>query len=190
MNLIIRSAGLYFRYLITRLTHLKTVKFNGRTIVYAFPGSKILFKEGPRKTIINSHPLSNLVGLGQRTILVSRYGGEIIIGSGCGISGSTLYSMARIEIGEDVLIGGNCKIIDNDFHPLDPGERILNKTEAIKKAPIRIGDRCFIGADSIILKGTELGRECIVGAGSVVHGVFPDRVIIAGNPARIIKEII
>ena len=43
--------------------------------------------------------------------------------------------------------------------------------------------------NSIILKGTNIGKNCIIGAGSVVHGTFPDNVIIAGNPAKIIKEI-
>lgn len=51
-----------------------------------------------------------------------------------------------------------------------------------------IGEGCFLGANSIILKGTTLGKNVIVGAGSVVCGSFPDNVIIAGNPARIVKE--
>ena len=50
-----------------------------------------------------------------------------------------------------------------------------------------IGNDCFIGMNSIILKGTTLGNNVIVGAGSVVHGHFPDNVIIAGNPAKIVK---
>ena len=58
----------------------------------------------------------------------------------------------------------------------------------MKKRPIIIGDGCFIGSNSIILKGTNLGKNCVVGAGSVVSSSFPDNVIIAGNPATIIKE--
>lgn len=50
----------------------------------------------------------------------------------------------------------------------------------------KIGDNCFIGMGAIILMGTEIGNNCIVGAGSVVHGKFPDDVVIAGNPARVI----
>lgn len=189
MKMLVRFLVLYLHYHIVRIRHIKDVKFNGWAVVFAFPDSKINFVKGHRKTIINSHPLSNLVGLGQRTIIVARNGGEVTIGPGCGISGSTIYSMSRIKIGEDVLVGGNCKIIDNDFHPLNPVDRAENKTEAIKKAPIIIGDSCFIGANSIILKGTELGKSCIVGAGSVVHGIFPDNVIIAGNPAKIVREV-
>ena len=49
-----------------------------------------------------------------------------------------------------------------------------------------IGDNCFIGMNSIILMGARIGDNCIVGAGSVVCGTFPDNVVIAGNPAKVI----
>ena len=134
--------------------------------------------------------MNNLVGLYQRTRIVVRYGGHIEeIGENKYISGSTIYVMQRIEIGKNVLIGGNYKIIDNDFHPLSVEKRLpRQKVEDIKKSPIKIRDGCFIGANSIILKGTILGKNCVVGAGSVVSGHFPDNVILAGNPARIIKN--
>lgn len=182
-----RQIGLFFNYLKYKWKLRKHVKFNGFTVIFKFPDSIIEFKSGIKKTTINSDALSNLVGLYQRTIIVARYGGKISIGSGCGISGSTIYAMNRIDIGERVLIGGNCKIIDNDFHPLHEELRNPQKRENIKTKPIKIGDGCFIGANSIILKGTTLGRNVVVGAGSVVHGEFPDNVIIAGNPAKIVK---
>ena len=50
----------------------------------------------------------------------------------------------------------------------------------LKKRPVVIGEGCFLGANSIILKGTTLGKNVVVGAGSVVSGTFPDNVIIAG----------
>lgn len=185
--MIIRHLGLYAKYILTKIKYNKHVKFNGFTIVYSFNGSTIEFEKGSRKTIINSSFLSNLVGLYQQTIIVARYGGKIKIGSGCGISGSTIYAMQEISIGKNVLIGGNCKIIDNDFHPLLAEERMPQLNEKIKKRSINIGDGCFIGANSIILKGTHIGTNCVVGAGSVVSGTFPDNVIIAGNPAKIVK---
>lgn len=184
---ILRFCGLYTKYLIAKIKYHGNVCFNGFTVVYSFPKSSINFNGGGIS--INSSPLSNLIGLSQRTIIVARYGGRIDIGERTGISGSTIYAMEHIEIGKYVLIGGNCKIIDNDFHPLSVEKRVpLQKVEDIKKAPIHIGDGCFIGANSIILKGTTLGKNCVVGAGSVVSGTFPDNVIIAGNPARVIKE--
>ena len=49
-----------------------------------------------------------------------------------------------------------------------------------------VGDNVFIGRNSIILMGTHIGSNVIIGAGSVVHGVIPDNVVAAGNPARTI----
>lgn len=186
--MLVRKLGFRVKYLLAKIKYRHAVKFNGYTICYAFAGSTIDFKKGCRKTTINSDFVSNLLGLYQRSIIVARYGGRISIGSGCGISGSTIYAMKEITIGDNVLIGGNCKIIDNDFHPLPASQRINQKVEDIKMRPVIIGDGCFIGANSIILKGTVLGKNCVVGAGSVVSGTFPDNVIIAGNPAKIVKE--
>lgn len=186
--MLLRTIGLYARYLIAKVSLNGKVKFNGFTILYAFPDSSIKF-DSAGGIVINSHPLSNLVGLYQRSIIIARYGGKISIGHHCGISGCTIYSMEQIDIGNHVLIGGNCKLIDNDFHPLLAEDRLCQSPENIKKGPIKIGDDCFIGANSIILKGTIIGNNCVIGAGSVVHGSFPDNVIIAGNPAKIIKVI-
>lgn len=186
--MLIRKLGLRAKYWLAKIKYRHAVRFNGYTVCYAFANSSIEFKQGQRKTTINSDSVSNMVGLYQRSIIVARYGGKISIGSGCGISGSTIYAMKEITIGDNVLIGGNCKIFDNDFHPLPASQRVNQKVQDIKMRSITIGDGCFIGANSIILKGTTLGKNCVVGAGSVVSGIFPDNVIIAGNPARIIKE--
>lgn len=180
----IRNIGLYVNYLFYKIKNFKNIKFNGFTIIFAFKGSKINFG---KNITINSSFLSNLIGLYQRTIIVARYGGTITISDNCGISGSTVYAMEEIVIGENTLIGSNCKIIDNDFHSLDYKKRHPQLAEDIGKKKIIIGKGCFIGTDSIILKGTELGDNCVVGAGSVVSGKFPNNTILAGNPARIIK---
>ena len=52
--------------------------------------------------------------------------------------------------------------------------------------PVTIGDNCFIGVKTTILMGTTIGNNCIVGCNSVVKGTFPDNVVIAGNPAKIV----
>lgn len=182
----IRLIGLFVNYILFKIKYLGKVKFVGFTVIHNFKNSKINF--GKNVTIKSSF-LSNLVGLYQRTIIVAREGGEIIIGDNVGISGSTIYSLKSITIGNNTLIGANCKIIDNDFHPLDFEARRKDDRDEIKKREIKIGDDCFIGMNSIILKGAEIGNNCIVGAGSVISGKFPDNVIIAGNPGKIIKKI-
>lgn len=62
-------------------------------------------------------------------------------------------------------------------------------SDLVPSREIKIGKNCFIGCNSIILKGTVLGDGCVVGAGAVVAGKFEDNCVIAGNPARVIKRI-
>ena len=181
------------RGLLLRLLFIKTwltkrnLIFKGWCVIHAFPESSIKIGD---KTSLYSSFSSNMLGLYQRCIIVARYGGKIEIGEHCGISGSTIYAWDSIKIGNYTRVGANCKIIDNDFHPveLEYRHKALNEQHA-RRAPIEIGDDCFIGMNSIILKGTKLGNNVIVGAGSVVHGSFPDNCIIAGNPAKIVKYI-
>ena len=52
-----------------------------------------------------------------------------------------------------------------------------------------IGDNVFIGMNAIILMGTHIGNNVIIGAGSVVNGDIPDNVVVAGNPAKIIRSL-
>jgi acetyltransferase-like isoleucine patch superfamily enzyme len=52
----------------------------------------------------------------------------------------------------------------------------------------RIGRNCFVGGRSLILPGVEIGDNCVIGAGSVVTKSVPPRCIVAGNPARVIRE--
>lgn len=182
----IRSIVFHLIYWKNKL-FMRKVKLNGYCVIFQFSDSHIFIEGGGS---INSSFTSNMLGLWQRTIMVARYGGKIEIGDGFGISGSTIYSTASIKIGKNATIGANCKIIDNDFHPLDPEYRRLSlNKEHTARAPIKIGDDCFIGMNSIILKGTTLGNNVVVGAGSVVQGTFPDNCIIAGNPAKIIKYL-
>ena len=182
----LRYLLLYILFIKQKLKDFKRVKYNGFTVCYAFRSSKIQIKEG---CIINSGSMSNLLGLYQRTIIVARYGGVVEIGRNTGISGSTIYSMSKISIGNNCIIGANCKIVDNDFHPTDFKKRIDARSIDIKRKPIMIGDNCFIGMNSIILKGCIIGNNCVVGAGSVVTGRFPDNAILAGNPAKIIRYL-
>lgn len=188
MRKILKGMALYGLYLKAKWKYRKQIQFNGYCVFYAHSGSAInIDKKGG--VVFNSTTTSNLVGISQPTIISCRDGGVIDIGSGVGVSGSTIYALSQITLGDNVIIGSGCKIIDNDFHSLEPQKRINQKDCDIKRAPITIGNNSFIGMNSIILKGTIIGCNCIVGAGSVVHGTFPDNVIIAGNPAKIIKEI-
>lgn len=140
--------------------------------------------------VIKSSLLSNLVGLYSRTIIVTRVEGATInIGNNVGISGATIYARKGIFIGDNTNIGGNVKILDNDFHPIEAEDRLLDKKEKIGCAEISIGRNCFIGCNALILKGTKIGDNSVVGAGAVVCGQYPANCVIAGNPAKIIRKL-
>lgn len=191
MKMLIRTTALYLNYLRMRVKYRKQILFRGFSVICALKGSSIQFNTtgGGKRIYIFSHPFSNMIGLSQRCIIVAKKGGRIVINDGVAMSGCTIYSMDSITIGRNTDIGSGCKIIDNDFHPLPYSLRYpKEQLDKVKKRPIVIGEGCFLGANSIILKGTTLGKNVVVGAGSVVNGTFPDDVIIAGNPAKIIKE--
>ena len=185
-SIILRWFLLIFNYWRYKIKYRRNVHFCGVSYIYADKKSSISFI-GPN-TWVNNYSISNMFGLYQRTIFYAKNGGKIVVGSDCGISGTSFCAMKSIVIGNRVQIGANTKIMDNDMHSLDPTERYYDDRSNILCKPVSIGNDCFVGANCIILKGTTLGENCIVGAGSVVHGEFPDNSIIAGNPARLIGQ--
>ncbi|KXT77101.1 sugar O-acetyltransferase [Streptococcus panodentis] len=97
----------------------------------------------------------------------------------------TMLDVCPIRIGDNALFGPNCQLL-TPLHPLDPAER---NSGIEYGAPITIGDNFWAGGGVTILPGVTLGDNVVVGAGSVVTKSFGDNVVLAGNPARIIREI-
>ena len=83
------------------------------------------------------------------------------------------------------MIGPNCQFL-TPLHPLDPTERNSGKEYG---APITIGDNFWAGGGVTVLPGVTLGNNVVAGAGAVITKSFGDNVVLAGNPARVIKEI-
>lgn len=141
-----------------------------------------------RRFSCNNNLDSNSVGIFQPCFFnINASGSKITIGDNVGISGSTLNATTSITIGNNVLIGSGCLITDTDSHPLFAEDRILNRNDKTKCAPIVIEDNSFIGARSIILKGVTIGTGAVVGAGSVVTKNVPPYAVVCGNPAKLIK---
>ena len=132
----------------------------------------------------------NLVGLTNPTILCAARGAKISIGNHTGLSSCVINAGASIVIGSHVNVGGNVRVFDHDFHPLDwQDRRQPQKGENTRVVPVVIEDDCFIGTNAIILKGTHLGARSIVAAGSVVFGLdVPPDSLVKGNPACIIER--
>lgn len=96
--------------------------------------------------------------------------------------GCYIQAVNGIRIGDNTNIGPGVGIISGNHDPLD-------NTRHLPAPPIEIGKDCWIGMNAVILPGVKLGDGVVVGAGAVVTHSFADRVIIAGNPARIIRSL-
>ena len=94
------------------------------------------------------------------------------------------YSL--ISIGDATTISSDVVFLTHDYS-ISKGLKMIDpELNGRFLKPIRVGSNCFIGMRSMILPGTTLGDNVIVGAGSVVKGNFPDNVVIAGNPAKVL----
>jgi acetyltransferase-like isoleucine patch superfamily enzyme len=133
----------------------------------------------------------NVAGVTHRTALIAANpGARLLIGNHVGISGAVLYCTTEIIIEDYVNIGAGARIYDTDFHSLDSLDRRRHDTSRIKSAPVRICEDVFIGANAFVLKGVTVGPRTIVGAGAVVTKSLPPDVIAAGNPARIVSDLV
>jgi acetyltransferase-like isoleucine patch superfamily enzyme len=115
----------------------------------------------------------------------------IVIGHDVYLGYATTLSCAdRITIGNRVLIAHFVSIFDNNNHPIDPNARAANQPVGKEDiAPVVIEDDVWVGAYAIILKGVTVGRGSVVAMGAVVTRDVPAMTIVAGNPARVVKQI-
>lgn len=103
----------------------------------------------------------------------------LIIGNSYINSNCTLRVTNKITIGNGCAIAWNVSIMDSEFHCID---------SKLNAQPIIIEDHVWIGANATILPGVTVGYGAIVAAGAVVKNNVPPKCLVAGIPARIIRE--
>lgn len=97
----------------------------------------------------------------------------------------TVLDGAKVTIGNNVFIAPNVGIYTAG-HPLDAERR----NQGLEYAhPVTLGDNVWVGAGVNILPGVTIGSDAVIGAGAVVLKDVPDGVLVAGNPARVIRKI-
>lgn len=137
---------------------------------------------------LRSTVVSNPLGPNHPVIISTRRAGaRLVIGDDFGMTGGSLVVEQEVKIGHRVWVGANTIITDTDFHPIDPDIR-MNRPLDAKTAPVVIEDDVFIGMNVLILKGVRVGARSVIGAGSVVTRDVPQDMIVAGNPARVIRS--
>lgn len=173
-------------------------------------GRKTLVRERRAKLaytarIINMRSDNSAISVGSDTLIAGElltfaHGGEIIFGRmGYLGVGSRIWSACSVRIGNYVLIAHNVDIVDNLTHPIDRlarrqhAEAILTRGHPadidLGERPVTIQDDVWIAAGAAILRGVTIGTGAIVGARSVVTMDVPPFTIVAGNPARVVREL-
>ena len=119
--------------------------------------------------------------LGEQTVL--RVGSRCVIGRG-----SHIVAHHSILIGDDVYTGPYVYITDQNHAYADPDVPIGRQWPV--NTAVSIGSGTWLGAGAVILPGACVGRNVVVAAGSVVRGTIPDRCVVAGVPARVVREYV
>jgi acetyltransferase-like isoleucine patch superfamily enzyme len=117
------------------------------------------------------------------------------------LNGALIMADERIEIGAHCLVSWNVGIADSDFHPIDAAQRRIDTMALapfykdrpprppLRTAPVIIKDNVWIGMNALVLKGVTIGENSVVAAGAVVSKDVPANVVVAGNPAIIVKQL-
>jgi maltose O-acetyltransferase len=99
--------------------------------------------------------------------------------------GCSLVATEHVHIGARCHIGPYTMMLDNDFHRVEPERRL----ERPPSKPIIVEDNVWIGARVIIMAGVTVGADSCIGAGAVVTSDVPKRTLVAGVPAKVIREL-
>lgn len=173
-----------FYFLLLNVDAHKSCKIRGRLFIRNSGVIKI-----DKNVIINSAFKYNPIG-GQAFMSIVVDSNAILeIKDGAGISNSAIFCKNKITIGQNVFIGGDCKIYDTDFHSILIKDRMSIPEIGAKSAPVLIKSGAFIGTGSLILKGVVIGENSVIAAGSIVSKSIPDNELWGGNPLKFIKKI-
>lgn len=133
--------------------------------------------------------------------------GEVHIGDNTHIGGAHFICRSGITVGNDVTMAWGITLYDHDSHStnwkfrqhdneqcyadyMTSGNNILHKDWShVKTAPIVIEDKVWIGMDVLVLKGVTIGEGAVVAAKSVVTKDVPAWTLVAGNPAKVVKQL-
>jgi len=119
----------------------------------------------------------------QRGIRVVVDSGTLTIGHGTNVNGigTKILCAQEITIGRDCTFSWDVQLLDNDFHAIT-----VEGVEQSSVAPVRIGDRVWVGTRAIVLKGVTIGDGAVVAAGAVVTKDVPAGAVVGGMPAKVI----
>jgi acetyltransferase-like isoleucine patch superfamily enzyme len=198
---ILRSSQAYFkgdagannRWLGTLLIDGKTKLSMGKNARIINKGSLFMglpsqmFHPSPRPSMLIMGPNSKLiingnVDVGSGVLIILLSGACLELGSSVFINcDSTILCAEKIKIGDNTKISWNAEISDTDHH------RII-RDGSVKAAPVDIGNGVLVGRRSMVMKGVKVGDGSVIAAGAVVTRDVPATSLVAGVPAKVIRE--
>jgi len=114
---------------------------------------------------------------------------NIRIGSNCAVNHGVFFlGRNEITIGNNVILSARCMLLDSGFE-IGQYLRVDFPVHKYVKSYVRIEDNVWVGASAVILAGVTIGRNSVIAAGAIVTKDVPPYVVVAGNPARIIKRL-
>lgn len=178
--------------------------FLRRAFLFLYPMPLSLARRGRGSVIMFPRQIdgARCISIGANTVVVrgswvsayqehlgKKYNPRIEIGNDVRIGRNfMLTAIEEVTIGDGCLLSGDVFISDHS-HGYQPSELSPAQQPLIGKGPVRIGRNCFIGIRVSIMSGVTLGDYCVVGAHSVVTKSFPERSVVAGVPARLVKTL-
>ena len=150
-------------------------------------GEGVVIEEG----VLVFHPEHVFLGanvyVGHQTVLKGYHQNELRIGDGTWIGQQCFFhSAGGIDIGKNVGIGPAVKVLTSVHAEAGRSVPILHAP--LSFAPVAIEDDADVGVGAIVLPGVRIGRGAQVGAGAVVTRDVPAYAVVAGNPARVLRE--
>ena len=192
-------SGLYWAHVFLRETGIGALRFfwyeplfrsRCENVGLGFQMEKLPYMTGSGRIVIGEGVrLSGKSGIGFNNRLQERP--ELIVGDGTFIGHGCSFAVAKsVRIGKHCLLASGVSVSDNDGHPIDVEKRRAGEPVAEEQAKeVVIEDDAWIGRGATILKGVRVGQGVIVGAQAVVTKDVPAFTVVAGNPAKVIKEL-
>ena len=112
---------------------------------------------------------------------------RITIGDGTRLNGAGIQAYTHVQVGPRCILGSTL-LFDSDFHNPDPVLR-HDPQAPVPSAPITLGENVWVGGQSAILKGVTVGENSVVAFRALVVSDVPPNVVVAGNPARVVKQL-
>lgn len=144
---------------------------------------------GPNPVLLNMGRNARLVIRGtvqvwRGTQLIVVKGGRLTFGDKCIFNeGARIVCHREVTFGDESGMSWDATLMDSDQHPIAVDGQWLQAS-----APVTVGNHVMVAAGAMVMKGVTIGDGSIVAAGAVVTRDVPPRSVVAGNPARVIRE--